>query len=75
MVAYICYCTVSTISQVPFMSMSSDISLDYTLRNKANTWKLIFDMIASAIFYVTPQILYTALQDGNITQNKYKTVF
>ena len=71
LVAYICYCTVSTISQVPFMSMSSDISLDYTQRNKANTWKLIFDMIASAIFYVVPQILYTALQDGKINQNQF----
>ena len=71
LVAYIFYCTVSTISQVPFMSMSSDISLDYSERNKANTWKLIFDMIASAIFYVIPQILYTALQDGKITQDQF----
>ena len=71
LVAYIVYCTVSTISQVPFMSMSRDISLDYSERNKANTWKLIFDMLASAIFYVVPQILYTALQDGKITQNQF----
>ncbi len=69
--AYLLYCTVSTISQVPLMSMSSDISLDYTQRNKANTWKLIFDMIASAFFYVVPQILYTALQDGKMSQNAF----
>lgn len=47
--AYIIYCTISTISQVPYMSMSSDISMDYRQRNKANTWKLIFDIIAAEI--------------------------
>lgn len=75
LLAYMIYCTVSTVSQVPFMSMSSDISLDYTQRNRANTWKLIFDMIASAVFYVIPQILYTALKNGRISpQGFYYTV-
>jgi Na+/melibiose symporter-like transporter len=34
-VAYLVYCSVSSLSQVPFNSMSSDISPDYRERNKA----------------------------------------
>ncbi|MEG2450459.1 MAG: MFS transporter [Clostridia bacterium] len=56
--AYIAYCTISTVSQVPFMSMASDISMDYKERNKANTWKLIFDIASSAILYVVPALLW-----------------
>ncbi|MFI3229494.1 MAG: MFS transporter [Bacillota bacterium] len=67
-VAYIVYCTVSTISQVPYMSMSADISLDYNERNKANTVKLIFDIAAAAIFYLLPLVLYEMLASGAITE-------
>ncbi len=67
-VAYIAYCTVSTISQVPYMSMSADISLDFSERNKANTFKLIFDIAAAAIFYLLPLVLYEMLSSGAITE-------
>lgn len=65
--AYIIYCTISTISQVPYMSMSSDISMDYKQRNKANTWKLIFDIIAAGLLYLIPSILWGMVVGENAT--------
>ncbi len=55
-VAYLFYCTVSTISQVPYMSFASDISPDHVERNKANTVKLLFTMAGAALSYLIPTI-------------------
>ena len=52
--AYFLLCTVNTISQVPFMSLSAEISTDYKERNKANSVKLIFSILASGLFYLIP---------------------
>lgn len=52
--AYFLLCTVNTISQVPFMSLSAEISSDYKERNKANSVKLIFSILASGLFYLIP---------------------
>lgn len=65
--AYIIYCTISTISQVPYMSMSSDISMDYRQRNKANTWKLIFDIIAAGLLYLIPSLMWNKVVGENAT--------
>lgn len=70
-VAYVVYCTVSTTSQVPYMSMSSDISSDYRERNTANTIKLLFDMIAAAICYLVPAVLFDMLRSGEISQTVF----
>lgn len=64
--AYIVYCTISTISQVPFMSMASDISMDYRERNKANTWKLLFDIISSGVMYLIPNLIWSQVSKGNM---------
>ena len=58
-IAYACFgyfllCTVNTISQVPFMSLSAEISTDFKERNKANSIKLIFSILASGVFYLIP---------------------
>ncbi len=70
-IAYLFYCTVSTISQVPYMSFASEISADHRERNKANTIKLLFSMSGAAICYLIPAILIEAyspaekiLEDG-----------
>ncbi len=65
--AYIVYCTISTISQVPFMSMASDISMDYRERNKANTWKLIFDIISGGLLYLIPSLIWGQVSAGNMS--------
>ncbi|HOK81980.1 MAG TPA: MFS transporter [Clostridia bacterium] len=69
--AYVVYCTVSTISQVPYMSMSSDISCDYRERNIANLIKLGFDMLAAVICYLAPSMLFEALKEGRISQTAF----
>lgn len=66
-VAYLFYCTVSTISQVPFMSFASDISADHVERNKANTFKLLFSMAGAAISYLLPSIFLEQFLDGKIS--------
>jgi Na+/melibiose symporter-like transporter len=71
MVAYIAYCTVSTISQVPYCSMSSDISSDYRERNSANTIKLGFDMISAGICYLIPSLAFEMLLAGEISQTTF----
>jgi len=66
--AYVVYCTVSTVSQVPYMSMSSDLSPDYRERNTANLIKLGFDMLAAAVCYLVPSQLFEMLKAGKISQ-------
>lgn len=58
-IAYACFgyfllCTINTISQVPFMSLSAEISTDFKERNKANSIKLLFSVAASGLFYIIP---------------------
>ncbi len=69
--AYIVYCTVSTISQVPYMSMASDISMDYKERNKANTWKLLFDIIAGGLLYLIPALIWGQVSKGNMSYMQF----
>lgn len=59
-VAYLFYNTVSTISQVPYCSLASDISPDFKERNKANSIKLIFTIISGGICYLLPLIIFEA---------------
>ena len=69
--AYIVYCTISTVSQVPFMSMASDISMDYRERNKANTWKLLFDVISGGLLYLIPTLIWGQVSKGNMSYNEF----
>lgn len=54
---YIFFCTANTVSQVPFCSLSSDISPSEKERNKANTVKLIFSMIGAAVCFLVPSLI------------------
>lgn len=65
--AYLFYCTVSTISQVPYMSFASEISADYKERDKTNTIKLLFTMAGAAISYLLPTIFLEKFLDGTIS--------
>ena len=65
-IAYIFYCTVSTVSQVPYAALSSEISSDYKQRNYANTFKLVTDMAAAGLCYLLPAILWDSLESGKI---------
>ena len=66
LIMYLVWNTCSTLTQVPYCSMSSDISPSFKERNSANTVKLIFTSIASGLAYVVPLLFIEALinKDG-----------
>ena len=70
-IAYLVYCTISTISQVPYMSMSADISTHHKERNKANTYKLLFDLLAGAVFYLIPAYFFGKVKKGNMKYGNF----
>ncbi len=53
-IGYFLLCTVNTISQVPYASLSAEISADFKERNKANSVKLIYSILESGAFYLIP---------------------
>lgn len=70
-IAYIFYCTCSTVSQVPFCSLSSDISPDFRERNNVNTIKLIFNMVSAGLCYLIPVFLFENYLDGDISEVQF----
>lgn len=66
LIFYLVWNTVSTITQVPYCSMSGDISPLYKERNNANTVKLVFTSLSSGISYVVPLLVLEAMisKDG-----------
>ncbi|MCM1306324.1 MAG: MFS transporter [Bacteroides sp.] len=65
-IMYLLWNTCSTLTQVPYTSMASDISPSFKERNNCNTVKLVFTAIASGLAYVVPLVLLEALisEDG-----------
>ncbi len=61
LIFYIVWNTASTLSQVPYTSLSSDISPSFKERNNANTVKLVFSAAASGLAYVLPLVLIETL--------------
>ncbi|MBO7156330.1 MAG: MFS transporter [Clostridia bacterium] len=59
---YLVWNTCSTITQVPYCSLASDISPDHKQRNGANTFKLVFSAAAAGLSYVIPLFLLEATQ-------------
>ena len=60
-IMYLLWNTFSTITMVPYCSMSSDISPSFKERNNANTVKLVFNAVASGLAYVLPLLFIEAL--------------
>lgn len=66
LIMYLIWNTCSTITQVPYCSMASDISPSFKERNNANTVKLVFTAAASGLGYVLPLLFIESLinKDG-----------
>lgn len=60
-IMYLVWNTCSTLTQVPYTSMASDITPSFKERNNTNTVKLVFTAAASGIAYVIPLVLLEAL--------------
>lgn len=70
-VMYIWFCTCSTITQVPYSALSSDISASFTERNKANTVKLVVSALSAALSYVAPLLLLEAFLKGQVSDTVF----
>ena len=63
-VALLCYMffsTVQTVVMIPYYSLSSEISSDYTERAKANTLRLAFSVFSSIICVAVPNLIVNAV--------------
>ena len=61
-IMYLLWNTCSTVTQVPYCSMASDITPSFRERNNANTVKLVFTAAASGIGYALPLLFIEALK-------------
>lgn len=67
LIFYMVWNTCSTITQVPYTSMASDISPSFEERNRANTVKLVFSAVAAGLAYVVPLLLLGQLNEGKMS--------
>ena len=65
--AYVFYSTISTVFNVPYLSLSSEITTNINERNKMNLFRLIVAGVAGAICYVLPTQLFAMYNSGVIT--------
>lgn len=72
--AYLFYCTLSTVINVPYSSMSTEISTDYLEKTKVNTIRLIFSMASGAISAGVPILLVERLQDGLMSVSQFSII-
>lgn len=72
--AMLFYNTVSTIFNVPYSSMSTEISTDYMEKTKVNTIRLVFSMLSSMISGVVPLMLIEALNAQQLTVGNFTLV-
>ena len=70
-IMYLLWNTFSTITMVPYCSMSSDISPSFKERNNANTVKLVFNAAASGLAYVLPLLFIEAFISYNTGGDGY----
>lgn len=64
LITYLIYNTISTVTQVPYCSLASDISPDFNQRNAANTVKLVFSAGAGGLAYMIPLFVLEKFTDG-----------
>lgn len=72
--AFLFYNTLSTVINVPYSSMSTEISTDYKEKTKINTIRLIFSMVSSGISTGAPILLIERLQKGLMTVNTFSLI-
>lgn len=71
LIMYLLWNTFSTITQVPYCSLASDISGDYSERDKANTVKLIFTSASAGLSYLGPTLALEAFDKGTINATHF----
>lgn len=69
--SFLTYCTISTISQVPYMAMAGEISCDHIERDTANVIKLIFGMASAGLSYLIPSALFDMVIRDQLNLNTF----
>jgi GPH family glycoside/pentoside/hexuronide:cation symporter/oligogalacturonide transporter len=67
LLTYLFYYTINTIIAVPYSAMSTEITNDFSERNKVNLTRLIFSMTATAICTLVPTMLFESYTAGNLS--------
>ncbi|HSK69503.1 MAG TPA: MFS transporter [Candidatus Limnocylindria bacterium] len=65
--SYLVYSTVSTVISVPYSSMSTEITNDFSLRNRVNVVRLVFSLVATAVCTLLPSMLFGSLTGGRLS--------
>ena len=65
--AYLFYCTVSSMIAIPYASMSTEITTEFQLTNRVNMTRLVFSLVATAVYTLLPTMLFDRLTDGSLT--------
>jgi GPH family glycoside/pentoside/hexuronide:cation symporter/oligogalacturonide transporter len=65
-VSFLFYNTVDTIVQVPYSSLSAEISTDIRERNGVNVLRLVVSTVASAVCTLVPSMVLNAFKAGSI---------
>ena len=71
LIFYLIWNTCSTITQVPYTSMASDISPSFRERNNANTIKLVFSALASGLAYIVPLLVLGKYTKGEMSATTF----
>ncbi|MDD3946363.1 MAG: MFS transporter [Clostridia bacterium] len=74
LLTYVFYSTVSTVINVPYTSMSTEISTDISEKTKTNSIRLVFSMVSSGISALAPIILIEQLQDGILKVGQFSLI-
>lgn len=64
LLSYILFCTVQTMVMIPYYSLSSELTGDYTQRASANGLRLGFSIFSSILCVAVPGILVNRFPDG-----------
>ena len=65
LLSYMFFSTVQTMVMIPYYSLSSEISADYTERSSANTLRLGFSVFSSIICVAVPNLIVNAVGQPN----------
>ncbi len=73
-VTYLFYSTVSTIISVPYSSLSTEITGDFSLRNRVNMTRLVFSLVATAVCTLVPTLLFDRLGKDALSLNAFYAI-
>jgi oligogalacturonide transporter len=64
MLAYMFFCTVQTMVMIPYMSLSSELAVDYTERARLNSLRLGFSIFSSILCVAVPGMVVDAFRSA-----------